>query len=79
MTELCPFNVHAPKWHMAYIVPPMDTLTLIYKLILKSISPPSVTLHLPNSLLLHYPTNLPETFTIDVNKDFANNLGRFLI
>ena len=21
MTELCPFNVHAPKWHLAYFVP----------------------------------------------------------
>ena len=21
MTELCPFNVHAPKWHVVYFVP----------------------------------------------------------
>ena len=61
MTKLRPFNVHAPKWYVAYFVP-IDgqivryglqicfahyfTLTSIYKPILKSIRTKSAILSL---------------------------------
>ena len=73
MAELS-FNIHAPKWHLAYFVPidghfgskfwDMD-FTFVMPIIY---------------INFDIQTNLSETFKIDVNMNFANTgWGRFLI